>query len=151
MRTSTEVLATVLEVGVCGTDREVARFEYGTAPSAEDYLVLGHESPAEVLEVGADVEGLARVKRGDGSPTPIGACGRECRSVEDRRSECSCSSAAALSPRLLVLAMRRTGVIRGVGPAFRWTHVLGRSDRCAARLRLDRPKAAQPLPGEVVS
>ena len=58
LREPTEVLADVLEVGVCGTDREIARFEYGTAPGSEDYLVLGHESLAEVVEVGDRVEGL---------------------------------------------------------------------------------------------
>jgi threonine dehydrogenase-like Zn-dependent dehydrogenase len=55
----TDVLARVLEVGLCGTDREIARFEYGTPPPGEDHLVLGHESLVEVLEVGEAVEGLA--------------------------------------------------------------------------------------------
>jgi threonine dehydrogenase-like Zn-dependent dehydrogenase len=55
----TDVLARVLEVGVCGTDREIARCEYGTPPPGEDHLVLGHESLVEILEVGGDVQGLA--------------------------------------------------------------------------------------------
>jgi len=55
----TDVLAQVLEVGICGTDREIARFEYGTPPPGEDHLVLGHESLVQVLEVGEDVVGLA--------------------------------------------------------------------------------------------
>lgn len=54
----TDVLARVLEVGICGTDREIARFEYGTPPVGQDYLVLGHESLVEVLEVGPEVTGL---------------------------------------------------------------------------------------------
>ncbi len=54
-----EVLARVLEVGICGTDREIARFEYGTPPPGQDYLVLGHESLVEVLEVGDDVTDLS--------------------------------------------------------------------------------------------
>ena len=41
----------MLEVGVCGTDHEIARFEYGTPPAGEPYLVMGHESLAEVVEV----------------------------------------------------------------------------------------------------
>lgn len=44
----------MLEVGICGTDREIAAGEYGTPPSGADHLVLGHESLAEVIEAGAD-------------------------------------------------------------------------------------------------
>jgi threonine dehydrogenase-like Zn-dependent dehydrogenase len=58
LRASTEVLAKVLEVGGCGTDREIARFQYGTAPTADNYLVLGHESLAEVVEVGDGRRGV---------------------------------------------------------------------------------------------
>jgi glucose 1-dehydrogenase len=54
-----DVLARVLEVGICGTDREIARCEYGTPPPGDDHLVLGHESLVEILEVGRDVQGLA--------------------------------------------------------------------------------------------
>jgi threonine dehydrogenase-like Zn-dependent dehydrogenase len=54
-----DVLARVLEVGICGTDREIARYEYGTPPPGEDHLVLGHESLVEVLEIGEAVQGLA--------------------------------------------------------------------------------------------
>ena len=50
-----EVLLRVLDVGVCGTDREIAAFEYGTPPEGQDHLVLGHESLAEVVSVGAEV------------------------------------------------------------------------------------------------
>jgi glucose 1-dehydrogenase len=32
-----------LEVGVCGTDREIADGQFGTAPPGEEQLVLGHE------------------------------------------------------------------------------------------------------------
>ncbi|HET9597909.1 MAG TPA: glucose 1-dehydrogenase [Anaeromyxobacteraceae bacterium] len=54
-----DVLARVLEVGICGTDREIARFEYGFPPPGQDHLVLGHESLVEVIEVGQAVQGLA--------------------------------------------------------------------------------------------
>jgi threonine dehydrogenase-like Zn-dependent dehydrogenase len=56
----TDVLARVLEVGICGTDREIARFEYGTPPPGEDHLVIGHESLVEIVEVGKEVTGLSR-------------------------------------------------------------------------------------------
>jgi threonine dehydrogenase-like Zn-dependent dehydrogenase len=52
----------MLAVGVCGTDREICAFEYGTAPPGADHFILGHESLGEVVEVGPSVE---RVKPGD--------------------------------------------------------------------------------------
>jgi len=57
-----EVKVRMLEVGVCGTDKEICRFDYGTPPSGSDYLALGHESLGEVVEVGAEVSDL---KKGD--------------------------------------------------------------------------------------
>jgi glucose 1-dehydrogenase len=76
-----EVLLRTLEVGVCGTDREIADFEYGTPPPGDEQLVIGHESLAEVAETGRDVDGLepgtlvvAMVRR----PCPHAAC-RPCR------------------------------------------------------------------------
>jgi glucose 1-dehydrogenase len=47
----------VLEVGVCGTDREIAAGEFGTAPPGEEALILGHELLGEVA---ADGHGLTR-------------------------------------------------------------------------------------------
>src|SRR2546430_4635394 len=38
-----EVPIRVLEVGVCGTDREIAHGLFGVAPEGESTLVLGHE------------------------------------------------------------------------------------------------------------
>jgi glucose 1-dehydrogenase len=49
----------VLEVGVCGTDREICSFEYGSPPNGSEHLVLGHEGLGEVLEVGAAVRSLS--------------------------------------------------------------------------------------------
>ena len=46
----------VLEVGVCGTDREIAAGEFGVAPPGDDVLVLGHELLGEVA---ADGHGFA--------------------------------------------------------------------------------------------
>jgi glucose 1-dehydrogenase len=42
----------MLEVGICGTDKEIASFQYGTPPEGSDYLVIGHESLAEIEETG---------------------------------------------------------------------------------------------------
>jgi threonine dehydrogenase-like Zn-dependent dehydrogenase len=57
-----DVKLQILDVGVCGTDREIARFDYGTPPPGSPYLVLGHESLGRVVETGAAV---TRLKRGD--------------------------------------------------------------------------------------
>lgn len=54
-----QVLLRPLEVGVCGTDKEIAAFRYGAPPQGSEYLIIGHEALAEVLEVGSEVEGLA--------------------------------------------------------------------------------------------
>ena len=54
-----DVLLRVLRVGVCGTDREISAFEYGTPPAGDDYLVLGHESLAEVVSAGPAAVGFA--------------------------------------------------------------------------------------------
>jgi threonine dehydrogenase-like Zn-dependent dehydrogenase len=51
------VLLRPLEVGVCGTDREIAEGLFGIPPEGSDRLVLGHEVLALVEE---DGEGFAR-------------------------------------------------------------------------------------------
>jgi len=53
-----QVLLRVVNVGICGTDREICAFEYGDPPAGSDYLVLGHECLGEVVEVGSDVAGF---------------------------------------------------------------------------------------------
>jgi threonine dehydrogenase-like Zn-dependent dehydrogenase len=62
LRGETEVRLKILEVGVCGTDREIASFEYGTPPQGSPYLIIGHESLGEVIEVGSAVD---RFRPGD--------------------------------------------------------------------------------------
>src|SRR5262245_798978 len=58
----TQVRLRMLEVGVCGTDREICAFQYGTPPPGSDHLVIGHESLGEVVEVGSAV---SRLRAGD--------------------------------------------------------------------------------------
>ena len=60
--TPTGVKLRMLEVGICGTDREICTFDYGTPPVDSDYLVIGHESLGEVVEVGPAV---SRLEPGD--------------------------------------------------------------------------------------
>ena len=58
----TEVKLRMLDVGICGTDKEIANFDYGTPPKNFDYLVIGHESLGEVVEIGPGVD---HIKQGD--------------------------------------------------------------------------------------
>ncbi len=57
-----QVLLRLLDVGICGTDKEICSFEYGTPPPGDDHLVIGHESLGEIVQVGAAVE---RLRPGD--------------------------------------------------------------------------------------
>jgi threonine dehydrogenase-like Zn-dependent dehydrogenase len=55
-----QVLLRTREVGVCGTDREIAAFAYGEQPAGSDHLVLGHEAIAEVADLGSEVRHFQR-------------------------------------------------------------------------------------------
>ena len=73
-----ELLVHAVAVGVCGTDKEIVRGDYGWAPSGRRRLVLGHESlgrvehapPGSEFSAGDLVVGV--VRRPD--PEPCGAC-----------------------------------------------------------------------------
>jgi glucose 1-dehydrogenase len=39
---SGEVKLRMLDVGICGTDREICAFDYGTPPLGSNHLILGH-------------------------------------------------------------------------------------------------------------
>jgi threonine dehydrogenase-like Zn-dependent dehydrogenase len=73
-----ELLVEGLAVGVCGTDKEIARAEYGWAPPGRDRLVLGHESLGRVVTAPPESGFATRdlvvgvVRRPD--PVPCGAC-----------------------------------------------------------------------------
>jgi threonine dehydrogenase-like Zn-dependent dehydrogenase len=56
----TQVKLRSLEIGICGTDREICSFHYGTPPRALDHLVIGHEMLGEVVETGPAVRTLRR-------------------------------------------------------------------------------------------
>ncbi|HXE79595.1 MAG TPA: glucose 1-dehydrogenase [Vicinamibacterales bacterium] len=76
-----EVLVRTLAVGVCGTDLDLVRGEFGTAPPGETRLILGHESLGEVVKAppssgfvpGQRVVGI--VRRPDPVPCPYCASG----------------------------------------------------------------------------
>ena len=75
------VLVRTIAMGVCGTDIELVRGEFGTAPPGSQRLILGHESLGEVveaprdsgLEPGQRVVGI--VRRPDPVPCPSCASG----------------------------------------------------------------------------
>lgn len=52
------VLVKVLQIGVDATDREINDALYGNPPPGFEYLVIGHESFGEVVEVGPNVKDL---------------------------------------------------------------------------------------------
>jgi glucose 1-dehydrogenase len=71
------VLVESLAVGLCGTDAEIVRGDYGTAPPGEELLVLGHENLGRVVEdpTGTYAAGdlvVGFVRRPD--PVPCAAC-----------------------------------------------------------------------------
>ena len=76
----------ILDVGVCGTDREICAFDYGTPPAGSDHLVIGHEALGRVEAVGAEV---TRVRPGDlVVPMVRRPCGRpECRACREQRQD----------------------------------------------------------------
>jgi threonine dehydrogenase-like Zn-dependent dehydrogenase len=51
-----QVSLRLLDVGICGTDKEICSFEYGAPPPGTDHLVIGHESLAEITATGSAVE-----------------------------------------------------------------------------------------------
>jgi threonine dehydrogenase-like Zn-dependent dehydrogenase len=73
-----DLLVHGLAVGVCGTDKEIVRGDFGSAPPGRERLTLGHESLGRVEQapagsdfaVGDLVAGV--VRRPD--PVPCGAC-----------------------------------------------------------------------------
>jgi threonine dehydrogenase-like Zn-dependent dehydrogenase len=85
LESPTQAKLRMIDVGICGTDKEIVAFQYGTPPAGSDYLVIGHESLGEVVEVGSSVTGLkpgdlvvTTVRRPCGSPDcPACAAGRQ--------------------------------------------------------------------------
>jgi threonine dehydrogenase-like Zn-dependent dehydrogenase len=70
------VVVETLAIGVCGTDAEIIRGDYGWAPPGESRLTLGHESLGRVAEA-PSTSGLATgdlvvgiVRRPDPVPCP---------------------------------------------------------------------------------
>src|SRR6266480_1499855 len=80
-----DVKVRILQVGVCRTDREIWNFEYGTPPAGSDYLITGHESLGQVVEIGPDVK---TVKLGDYVvPTVRRGCPENCLSCANMQQD----------------------------------------------------------------
>jgi glucose 1-dehydrogenase len=62
MSQPTDVKLRALNIGICGTDREICSFHYGTPPKGSQHLVIGHEMLGEVIETGS---GVTTLKPGD--------------------------------------------------------------------------------------
>lgn len=89
IQSATQVKVRTIDVGICGTDREICTFVYGGNPAeGAEHLILGHEALGEVIELGEEVNGL---KVGDlvvpsvRRPCPDPSC-RPC--AEDRQDFC---------------------------------------------------------------
>lgn len=54
-----ELLCRSVELGICGTDRDILESRSPRVPDGAEFLVLGHECLARVEAVGAGVEGFA--------------------------------------------------------------------------------------------
>jgi threonine dehydrogenase-like Zn-dependent dehydrogenase len=90
-----------IAAGICGTDREIAEGAYGTPPSGEARLVIGHESLGEVLEA----------PPGSGfAPGDLVVGRRRCSGRRWSSSRCCCSV-----PRCCGAGRRRSGRHAGRG------------------------------------
>ena len=66
-----EILCRTLELGICGTDREILLASEPILPPEEPYLVLGHECLARVEAIGPPDDRAASSLLADGSAQPL--------------------------------------------------------------------------------
>jgi threonine dehydrogenase-like Zn-dependent dehydrogenase len=55
-----QVKLRAVAIGICGTDREICSFHYGTPPTDLGHLVIGHEMLGEIVETGSEVTSLRK-------------------------------------------------------------------------------------------
>lgn len=81
-----EVKIRVLQVGICGTDREEAAGGRAEAPPSSKELVIGHEMIGKVVEVGSEV---VHVKPGDLAMFTVRrGCGKCAACLMNRSDDC---------------------------------------------------------------
>jgi len=54
--TPTQIIMKIIEVGICGTDREEAAGGRADAPTGKTELIIGHEMFGQVTQIGANVK-----------------------------------------------------------------------------------------------
>ena len=54
-----QIVCRTLQLGVCGTDREIIASGKPTTPAGEEHLILGHECLARVESIGSEVTSVA--------------------------------------------------------------------------------------------
>src|SRR5579872_2833856 len=79
-----EVLFRVHQIGVCGTDREVAGIRLVQPPPGESFLTIGHEALGQVVTIGAAVDSL---QTGDWVVPMVRRPCSACRPCADGRSD----------------------------------------------------------------
>lgn len=149
------VLVRLLRVGLCGTDEEISQGLFGSPPSGDDYLIIGHESLGVVVETGPAVPPelgvgaivVATVRRPGGSPfdrlgmqdfTTEAARERGIRLLHGFLSEFYVDDAAFLVP--LPANLSRVGVL--LEPMSIVEKGIHQADEIQRRLRIWRPQRA---------
>ncbi|HET8752777.1 MAG TPA: glucose 1-dehydrogenase, partial [Salinimicrobium sp.] len=79
-----EIKIKVMQVGICGTDREEASGGRADAPPGEEKLIIGHEMFGEVMEIG---EAVKKVKKGDFGLFTVRRGCEKCVACKNNRSD----------------------------------------------------------------
>src|SRR5688572_26794167 len=79
-----EVKLKVFQVGICGTDREMAEGGRAESPIGKNDLVIGHEMFGQVVETGAHV---TSVRNGDFGVFTVRRGCNECKACKNNRSD----------------------------------------------------------------
>ena len=79
-----EIKLKVLQVGICGTDREMAEGGRADAPKGRKELIIGHEMFGQVVETGTMVNS---VKPGDYGVFTVRRGCNECKACKNNRSD----------------------------------------------------------------
>ena len=154
--TPTQVKLRMLEVGVCGTDKKITSFQFGAPPAGSEYLVIGHESLGEVVEVGSKVRDI---KPGDLAvavvrhPCPHEYC-RACRTGHQDFcftgdfTECGIKESHGFMTEFVVAEERHMNVmprdLRDVGVL---TEPLTVAEKAMAQVWQIQPSISEPLRG----
>jgi threonine dehydrogenase-like Zn-dependent dehydrogenase len=79
-----EVKIKILQVGICGTDREETRGGRADAPAGKKELIIGHEMLGQVVETGRSV---TKIKTGDLAVFTVRRGCEQCAACKNNRSD----------------------------------------------------------------